>query len=204
LWNAGKQEKAGPPHSALEGRANRPLPQPAATGAPSMKILETKRLHLREFAVGDAPFILELVNDASWRRYIGDRGIRTLEQAQTYILQGPVASYAQHGFGLYLVGRKSDGAAIGMCGLLKRAALDDVDLGFAFLPAYCGHGYALESATGTLAHARAQLGLSRIVAVTNPDNTRSILLLDKLGFRFERLVQLAPADAKLKLYASQP
>jgi RimJ/RimL family protein N-acetyltransferase len=167
-----------------------------------MNILETERLILRQFTVDDAPFILELVNDASWLRFIGDRGIRTLEQAQAYILQGPVASYAQHGFGLYLVRRKQDGADIGMCGLLKRATLDDVDLGFAFLPQYCGQGYARESASATLAHARTQLGVSRIVAVTSPDNQRSILLLEKLDFHFERMIRLPPTNAELKLFAS--
>jgi [ribosomal protein S5]-alanine N-acetyltransferase len=167
-----------------------------------MKILETDRLQLRPFTVDDAPFIRELVNDASWLRFIGDRGVRTLEQAQTYILQGPVASYARHGFGLSLVKRKPDGAAMGMCGLLKRATWDEVDLGFALLPQYCGQGYAREAATGTLAHARTHLGLSRIVAVTHPENVRSILLLEQLGFRFEGLIRFTPADAELKLFAS--
>jgi len=167
-----------------------------------MNILETERLLLRQFTTDDAPFIQELVNDPSWLRFIGDRGIRTLEQAQAYILQGPVASYDQHGFGLYRVSRKADSEPIGMCGLLKRATLDDVDLGFAFLPQYCGQGYAREAATGTLAHARSRLGLSRIVAVTNPGNIRSILLLEQLGFRFERMVRFTPTDAELKLFAS--
>lgn len=167
-----------------------------------MKILETERLLLRQFATDDAPFILELVNDPSWLRFIGERGVRTLDQARSYISQGPVASYTQHGFGLYRVSRKTDGVPIGLCGLLKRADLDDVDLGFAFLPQYGGQGYAREAATGTLAYARSRLGLNRIVAVTHPENIRSIQLLEKLGFRFERMIRFTPADAELKLFAS--
>jgi len=168
-----------------------------------MQITETARLALREFTAEDAPFILRLVNDPAWLRFIGDRGIRTLADAAAYIAQGPVASYARCGYGLWLVARKTDGAPLGMCGLLKRDTLEDADLGFAFLPEFGGQGYAHEAAAATLAHGRAACGLRRIVAITAPDNARSIRLLEKLGFRFERLVRLVPDKPETKLFASE-
>jgi RimJ/RimL family protein N-acetyltransferase len=168
-----------------------------------MQIIETERLALRELDATDAPFILRLVNDPSWLRFIGDRGIRTVADAEGYIAKGPAVSYAQHRFGLWLVSRKADGAPLGMCGLLKRDTLDDVDIGFAFLPEFGGQGYAREAAVATLAHGRAAFGLKRIVAITAPDNTRSIQLLGKLGFRFERMIRLVPDKPETKLFASE-
>ena len=110
------------------------------------QVLETDRLILRQLSIEDDAFILELVNDPLWLRFIGDRGVRTLDEARNYILKGPVAMYERAGFGLYLVERKIDGVPMGICGLIKRDVLDDVDLGFAFLPEYRGQGYATESA----------------------------------------------------------
>jgi len=169
-----------------------------------MDILSTERLVLREFTSADAPFILQLLNDPSWLRFIGDRGVRTLADAEGYVAKGPAASYARHGFGLWLVGRKGDGVPLGMCGLLKRETLDDVDVGYAFLPEFCGQGYAREAVAATLAHGRRAFGLKRIVAITAPDNESSIRLLEKLGFRFERLIAAAPGLPASKLFASEP
>lgn len=166
-------------------------------------LIETDRLILRHLTVDDAAFILELVNDPAWLRFIGDRGVRTLEDARAYILKGPVASYAQHGFGLDLVERKADGVPIGMCGLIKRDTLDDIDVGFAFLPQYCAQGYGYEAAAATLAHGRKTFGLKRIVAITAPDNTGSIRLLEKLGFRFEKMIRFAPDQPESKLFAAE-
>jgi hypothetical protein len=118
-----------------------------------MTVLETDRLLLRKFSVADAEFILELLNQPSFLRFIGDKGVRTLADARDYILQGPVASYERHGFGLYLTVLKEGALPIGMCGLLKRESLADVDIGFAFLPRFWAKGYALESALALeLAH----------------------------------------------------
>ncbi|MDB6114780.1 MAG: GCN5-related N-acetyltransferase [Lacunisphaera sp.] len=168
-----------------------------------MITVETPRLALRQLTLADAAFVLELVNDPSWLRYIGDRGIRTLDAARDYIRHGPMVSHAQHGFGLDLVARKTDGVPIGICGLLKRDALEDVDLGFALLPQFGGQGYAQEAAAATLGHGRSVLGLKRIVAITDPANAASIRLLEKLGFRFERLIRLAPDKPELNLFASE-
>ncbi len=167
-----------------------------------MKVLETDRLIVRQLSDEDNAFILELVNDPLWLRFIGDRGVRTLEDARDYILKGPVAMYQRMGFGLYLVERKSDGVALGICGLIKRDALDDVDLGFAFLPEFRAQGYAYESATAVLAYGRHVLGLKRIVAITSPDNERSARLLEKLGFTFEKMIRLPHDSDAVKLFAS--
>jgi RimJ/RimL family protein N-acetyltransferase len=161
----------------------------------------TARLRLRELAAADAPFILALLNEPSFIQNIGDRGVRTLDAARTYIANGPVASYARHGFGLYLVERLEDGAPIGICGILRRDALPDPDLGFAFMPAYWRQGYGFEAASAVLVHARGPLALGRLLAVTNPANDPSIRLLGRLGFRLEGTTRLADGGTDLKLFA---
>jgi [ribosomal protein S5]-alanine N-acetyltransferase len=167
-----------------------------------MTVLETERLALREFTSADAPFMLRLVNDPAFVRYIGDRGVRTIDDARKYIADGPIAGYARDGHGLMRVDRKSDGAALGMCGVLKRDALPEPDIGFSFLPEYWSQGYALESACAVLRHARETLGLGRILAITTLDNVPSMRLLDRLGFRFERMI--AFGNEELRLFASDP
>jgi len=166
-------------------------------------LIETERLTLRKLSVEDAPFILRLVNEPSFLQFIGDKGVRNLEDARQYILNGPVASYAQNGFGLFLVQLKTDQAPLGMCGLLKRETLEDVDIGFAFLPEFWNQGYASEAAAGVLSYAKDVLKLPRIVAITNKDNDASGKLLEKLGFHFDRLVKLADDKAELKLFVSR-
>ena len=166
-----------------------------------MTILETDRLVLRWMTSDDAAFMLELLNDPSWIRFIGDRGVRTLERAREYIEKGPAASYARHGFGLYLTELKGSGRPIGICGLIKRDSLEDVDVGFALLPPYRSQGYAFEAASAVLSLGRSAFGLTRIVAVTDPENQSSIKLLEKLGLRFERMVRLSADDTETSLYA---
>lgn len=166
-----------------------------------MKVLETDRLILRWMSTEDAEFILGLLNEPSWLRFIGDRGVRTLEQARNYILNGPRAMYARLGFGLYTVELKESGIPLGICGLIKRDFLDDVDVGFAFLPAYWGQGYAYEAASAVLIYAAEVLGLKRIVAITALDNHRSARLLEKLGLRFERMVKYPDEDREVRLFA---
>ncbi|HHQ4662887.1 TPA: GNAT family N-acetyltransferase [Aeromonas veronii] len=154
-------------------------------------MIASSRLILREMIATDAPFILELLNDCDFYRYIGDRGIRTLEQAQEYIQQGPAVSYARYGHGLYLVERKEDGASLGICGLIKRDTLEQVDIGYAFLPQYRGQGYAIEAAQAALADGKSRLGIGQVVAIVTPGNERSIGLLAKLGLVRSRLVKLS-------------
>jgi RimJ/RimL family protein N-acetyltransferase len=169
-----------------------------------VKILETRRLVLRELTLDDAPFILRLLNDPAWLRFIGDRGVRTVDDAHGYLENGPLKMYRERGFGLWLVELKPDATPVGICGLLKRETLSDVDLGFAFLPEFRGRGYGYEAAAATLAHGRNAIGLNRIVAVTAPDNTRSIALLEKLGLRFEKTVRLKSDGPETRLYATMP
>ena len=165
-----------------------------------MSILETERLFLRQFTADDAAFILELVNEPSFIQNIGDRGVRTLSDAVKYIEAGPVTSYARNGFGLYLVQLKESGESIGMCGLIKRAALEDVDIGYAFLPKFWSKGYAVEAASAAKEQARG-LGLKRLVAIVDPANTGSIRVLEKLGLVFEKWIKLSADDIDLRLFA---
>lgn len=166
-----------------------------------MKVLETERLVLRHLTAADAGFILRLLNEPSWIQFIGDRGVRTLEGAREYIARGPGESYRLFGYGLFLVELKGEGTAAGICGLVKRDALEDVDLGFAFLPEFWGRGYAHEAAAATLEYAERVVGLCRVVAITAADNHSSIRLLEKLGLSFERMIRLPGDEEELKLFA---
>jgi RimJ/RimL family protein N-acetyltransferase len=151
----------------------------------------------------DADFILELVNDPSFIQNIGDRNVRTLEDARRYIKSGPVTSYARHGFGLYLVELKETGEPLGMCGLIRRSTLNDVDIGYAFLPRYWSKGYAFEAALAMKQYGRDVIGLKRMVAVVDPQNAGSIRLLEKLGMTYEKMVRLAVDDIELKLFSME-
>ncbi len=167
-----------------------------------LTVLETERLLLRQFSTEDAVFILALLNDPSFIRNIGDKGARTIDDANSYILNGPVASYAKNGFGLYLAKLKETNESIGMCGLIKRDTLEDVDIGYAFLPRFWSKGYAVESALAVKEYAKNVVGLNRIVAVTDPENEGSIRILEKIGLQFERMVKLSDDDIELKLFAA--
>lgn len=167
-----------------------------------MTVLETERLSLRQLTAHDAQFILTLLNEPSFIRYIGDKQVRNLKDAEAYILNGPVASYERHGFGLYLVELRESYTPIGMCGFLKREELPDPDIGFAFLPEFWNKGFAFEAAAALLQDARERLKLQRILAITSPDNDASIKLLERLGFRFERVTQLATDREQVKLFAA--
>ena len=165
-----------------------------------LRVLETERLVLRRFSNDDAEFILQLLNEPSFVRNIGDKGVRTIADAFQYIRTGPVASYERFGFGPYLVQLKETGDSIGLCGLIKREQLDDVDVGFAFLPSFWSMGFAFEAASAVLDYGRDVLGISRILAIALPENSSSIKLLEKLGLRFERMIRLSDDEPALKLF----
>ena len=167
-----------------------------------MKILETERLVLRRLVLDDAAFLLELLNEPAFLEHIGDRGARTIVDARRYIARGPVASYRKFGFGLYLVELKDSGAPIGICGLLKRDWLEDVDIGFAFLQKFWSQGYARESAAAVMHYGWTTLRLQRIVAITKPTNQASITLLEKLGLRFEKKIAQPDHAGENKLFAA--
>jgi len=169
----------------------------------AVPVLETPRLWLRQLATADAPFILRLVNEPSWLANIGDRGVRTLADACRYIETGPVEMYGRLGFGLYCVGLRDAEAPIGICGLLKRDTLEDVDLGFAFLPEHWGRGYAREAAAAVVAHGWAALGLVRIVAIISPHNDASRRVLEAIGFVEERPLRLGTANDEVRLFGAR-
>ena len=180
-----------------------------------MKILETKRLILREIVKSDAAFILDLLNQPSFIKYIGDRNVRTLEQARAFIASRFTKSYRENGFGLYLVELKGEflqsaiqnpksqiGTPIGICGFIKRDSLPAADIGFAFLPQFERKGYAFESAYAVMKYGREVLGLRRVLAITTQDNESSVKLLGKIGLKFERLIRLPYDDEELKLFST--
>ena len=166
----------------------------------ALRVLETERLALRWLDAADAGFVLELVNDPDWLRYIGDRGIRSIDAAREYI-DGLSAMYARLGFGLYLVELKGTDTALGICGLIKRNWLEDVDLGFAFLARFRGNGYACEAASATLDYAETEMGLRRVAAIVSPENQDSRRLLARLGMQFERTVHPPLDPNAVRLYA---
>ena len=165
-----------------------------------MIVCETARLRLRHLLDSDAPFILELLNEPDFIRNIGDREVRTLEDARRYIQHGPMVSYSQHGFGLFLVELRDSGRPVGICGLLKRDYLQDVDVGFALRESYRGQGYAFEAAQAAMRHGQEDLGISRIVAITSPENRASMNVLRKLGLEFERSLRIPDQSRDTRLF----
>jgi RimJ/RimL family protein N-acetyltransferase len=169
----------------------------------SLPTLQTARLRIVPLTLDDAPFILELVNDPDWIRFIGDKHVHSIADAEAYLRKGPLAMYARYGVGLFKVARLADDRAVGMCGLIRRDGLDDVDLGFAYLPAARGHGYAQEAAAVVLEHGFSALGLKRIVAITEVDNHASARVLEKVGMSYVRTMRLPNDTADLKLYEAR-
>jgi RimJ/RimL family protein N-acetyltransferase len=166
-----------------------------------MQVLETERLTLRQLELGDAAFILELLNEPAFIENIADKGVRSLDDARAYLASGPLASYARHGFGLWLVALKETGTPVGFCGLIQREGLDSPDVGYAFLARHWSRGYAVEAASATVAYGFSELGLDRIVAITAPDNRRSIQVLERIGLRFEKMIELPQHGGASRLFS---
>lgn len=167
-----------------------------------IQILETERLFLRRFDLNDTSFIIELLNTPGWLEFIGDKKVKTHDEAITYLQDGPLKSYKANGFGLSLVALKEDYHPIGMCGLIKRPTLEKIDIGFAFLPTYNGMGYAYEIAQEIVNYGKNHFHLDEIVAITIPANVRSIKLLNKLGFYFKKMVNNADEKEELLLFSN--
>lgn len=175
--------------------------KPAQAGKEVTQIIaRTERLVLRHADLTDADFFCRLLNEPSWLQNIGDRGVRTPGDAEEYIQTKSIDVYPKLGFGMYLVESRDSRQPMGLCGLVMREALPHPDLGFAFLPEFWGRGYAFEAAAAVMAHAR-ELGLVKLLAITDPTNRASFRLLEKLGFRFESMTRMSPADKELRLYA---
>lgn len=168
-----------------------------------MKILETERLILREIVESDDEFVLDLLNQPSFIKYIGDRNVTNLEQAREFIESRYRKSYADNGFGLYAVELKETSEAIGFCGFVKREGLPDADLGFAFLPQFEKRGFAFESASAVMKYGRENLNLQRVLAITTQTNESSIKLLNKLGFKFDGLIKMPNDTEELNLFVSE-
>ena len=164
-------------------------------------VFETERLAVRRFNEDDAAFILELLNEPSWIRFIGNKNVHSVDDARNYLVNGPMAMYERVGFGLFLVALKATGEPVGMCGLIKRDTLEDVDIGFAFLPRYWGKGYAFEAADATMKYGRDVLKLKRIVAITAPDNDSSIKLIERIGLKYVETRNVTPGVVS-KLFAT--
>ena len=163
-------------------------------------LIETTRLRLREITRDDAPFLCELMNEPEYIANVADRGIRTHDDARQWIMKKILPSYQRFGFGSYLVELKETGVAVGLCGLIKRESLDDVDIGYAILQRFAGKGYAYESAAAVIAYGRKTFALPRIIGLTSPKNTVSIHLLEKLGLQFEKMVQLPEFESPSMLF----
>ena len=164
--------------------------------------LETERLHLRRISLDDAEFMLEIWNDPAFVRHVGDRGVRTIEQAHEAMKSGALKLYADYGYGPYAMVLKSDGSRIGICGLFRRESLDHPDIGFSVLPDFCGKGYAGEAASAVLAHARDDLGIRELTAIVAPGNAPSIGLIRKLGLSFARMITMSGDDEAICLYSA--
>lgn len=165
-------------------------------------ICESARIALRLARPADAAFLLRLVNQRSWLENIGDRGVRTLDDARRYIDQRLLAPARALGYGMYVAQRKADGVPLGLCGLVKRDELPEPDLGFALLDEHAGRGYAVEAAAAVMRHAREALGIGRVLAIATPANERSRRVLEKLGFRRQEAPHLTPAGERLDLYCA--
>jgi [ribosomal protein S5]-alanine N-acetyltransferase len=166
------------------------------------KIIETDRLTLSKVTEDDASFILALLNTPGWLKFIGDRGVKTIEDAQKYIQERFIKSYDDNGFGMYIIKLKNGNTPIGLSGLVKRPTLDDVDIGYALFDDFTGKGYAFEATKGVYNYGKKTLGLKRIVAIVNQDNKLSIKLLEKLGFYFEKMI--ISGEDELRFYGNVP
>lgn len=166
-----------------------------------MVIVETPRLRIRHLTAADAAFTCKLLNEPSFIENIADRGVRSEIDAMHYLADGPIKSYQQHGYGLFLVEECTSQAPIGFCGLLFRDHLQETDIGFAFIPQFWGQGYAFEAASAVLHFGYSSLKLKRIVGLTSAGNMSSIKLLNRLGLRFEKMVKMLPSEEYVQLYS---
>lgn len=165
-------------------------------------VLKTDRLVLREVEAADAPFVLELLNSPGFLENIGDRGVRSVDEARDYIEERMLASYREHGFGMWVAVRKSDGAAVGLAGLVKREGLDTPDVGYAFLSKAWGQGFAQEAAAAVLRHAMEMLGIPKLAAITTLENFASMAVLRKIGFTYQGTIQLPGVDRESTLFTA--
>ncbi|HTH51430.1 MAG TPA: GNAT family N-acetyltransferase [Pyrinomonadaceae bacterium] len=162
-------------------------------------ILSTDRLTLREIVAADAPFTNRLLNSEGFLKYIGDRGVRSDDDAEKFINERYCASYREHGYGLWVVEAREYDRPVGLCGFVKRDYFDHPDLGFAYLPEECRKGYGHEAAKASLVYGKERLGFTNVLAITSLDNDASIALLSKLGFASDGIIE--PQGEKLRKFS---
>lgn len=165
-------------------------------------VIETSRLWLRKISEEDAPFFLKLLNSEAWLKYIGDRKVRTEEDAVAYIRKNYLPSYENHGFGSYLMTAKEGQEPIGACGLYQRDQLEHPDIGFSLLPEYMGLGFGYEAASAVMNYASKHLGIHKLFGITLPENKASIALLKKLGLHREGTFRFDSEDQELLLFTN--
>lgn len=170
-------------------------------GARTRPSLTTERLRMRWLTAEDASFMLGIWNDPTFVHFVGDRGLRTDDDARRALEDGPLRLYDAYGYGPYHLSLRSDGTPVGVCGLFRREGLEDPDIGFALLPGFRGGGYAREAAEAVVDQARNVLRLARLTAIVAAENTHSIRLIEKLGLRFDRMLRLKGDDRDACLYA---
>ncbi len=166
-----------------------------------MNLITTDRLLINKITIDDAGFILELMNDKDWIKNIGDKGVRTIEDAQAYIQSRFLKTYNESDYGFYTMNLKNTQQIIGIVGLVDRKGIDHIDIGYGILPEFRGKGYAFEAAKAIHDYGYQELNLEKIVAIVNPDNLPSIKLLTKLGLEFEKMVRLPEGDKDIKLFS---
>ena len=164
------------------------------------KTFETERLILTPTQAADAEFIFELLNSPKWMQYIGDRNVKSVEEAENYIKNRMLPPLEKNGFSNYTVQRKTDLAKIGTCGLYDREGLDGVDIGFAFLPKFEKQGFAFEAASKLLCEAKNSFGLKTVTAFTTKDNYSSQKLLEKLGLKKSGFIRIPNDEEELLFY----
>lgn len=165
-----------------------------------MVSIHTKRLTIRPLTESDTDFIFELYNTAGFKRFVGDKQLHSTQDARHYLTKNLMSMYETPGMGLFRIALQGDDIPIGICGLIKRDSLDDIDLGYGYLPAFEGQGYAFEAAEAMMTLAREEMALRRLVAITDSANARCISLLTRLGFSFEKNQESLPNGGYLALY----
>lgn len=166
-------------------------------------IVQSERISLRKFTDADAPFIIRLLNSKGWLDFIGNRNVKSIEDAFNYLNKSIYSGYNDNGYGLWKVTLNETDEPIGMCGLLKRTDLPSSDIGFAFLPEYIGQGFGQEASKAVLQIAAERFKLDEVLAITDPANTKSIGLLIKSGFGFSKSVSMHEGKETLLLFSNR-
>ena len=161
--------------------------------------IETERLLIRPFKTEDIEPAFLMDSDPEVNRYTGESGNVSIKETEKRIVENVFGDYEKYGYGRLAVVLKSENKFIGFTGLKYLEDMDEVDLGYRFMKAYWGKGFATESAKACLNLAFEKLQLNRLIAMVLPENTASIRVLEKLNFEYEK--DIFEDDLIVKLYA---